>query len=292
MPSLIDLHIHSRFSDGQFDIKDLVELSKKNNVDLISITDHDDIRSVFELKNNPNISGIEYINGVELSSIVKLNGRNIILHILGYGYDEKNEELISRLLEKKKLRAIVNKKYLVNLIHEFPYLSYDILENIQYDKYVRISRLIEATLNNEEMSNDQLNAIKKYLNSNRPIYPDYEFDALESLQIIRNANGYPVLAHPYQYRLNVKEEIALLKLLKENGLIGLEKYHSGDTPIGMLLQEMMCNKFNLEWTLGSDFHEDHDDFGNQIGYGKNKNLCRSSCSLIKTLRRNGKVLKR
>lgn len=292
MPSLIDLHIHSQFSDGQFDIKDLVELSKKNNVDLISITDHDDIRSVFELKNNPNISGIEYINGVELSSIVKLNGRNIILHILGYGYDEKNEELISRLLEKKKLRAIVNKKYLVNLIHEFPYLSYDILENIQYDKYVRLSRLIEATLNNEEMSNDQLNAIKKYLNSNRPIYPDYEFDALESLQIIRNANGYPVLAHPYQYRLNVKEEIALLKLLKENGLIGLEKYHSGDTPIGMLLQEMMCNKFNLEWTLGSDFHEDHDDFGNQIGYGKNKNLCRSSCSLIKTLRRNGKVLKR
>ena len=292
MPSLIDLHIHSQFSDGQFDIKDLVELSKKNNVDLISITDHDDIRSVFELKNNPNISGIEYINGVELSSIVKLNGRNIILHILGYGYDEKNEELISRLLEKKKLRAIVNKKYLVNLIHEFPYLSYDILENIQYDKYVRLSRLIEATLNNEEMSNDQLNAIKKYLNSNRPIYPDYEFDALESLQIIRNANGYPVLAHPYQYRLNVKEEIVLLKLLKENGLIGLEKYHSGDTPSGMLLQEMMCNKFNLEWTLGSDFHEDHDDFGNQIGYGKNKNLCRSSCSLIKTLRRNGKVLKR
>ena len=60
----------------------------------------------------------------------------------------------------------------------------------------------------------------------------------------------------------------------------------------MLLQEMMCNKFNLEWTLGSDFHEDHDDFGNQIGYGKNNNLCKSSCSLIKILRKDGKVLKK
>ena len=130
------------------------------------------------------------------------------------------------------------------------------------------------------------------MDSNCPIYQGYEFDALESLQIIRNANGYSVLAHPYQYRLNVKEEIALLKLLKENGLIGLEKYHSGDTPNGMLLQEMMCNKFNLEWTLGSDFHEDHDDFGNQIGYGKNNNLCKSSCSLIKILRKDGKVLKK
>ena len=292
MPSLIDLHIHSQFSDGQFDIKKLVELSRTNGVGLISITDHDDIRSSLELKNNSDIKGIEYINGVELSSFIKLNERIIRLHILGYGYDEENEELQNKLLKKRNLRTYVNKEYLVKLIHEFPYLNHDLLKNVQCDKYIRLSRLIEVYLNSKELSNDQLNAIKQYLDINRPIYPNYEFDALEALQIIRNANGYPILAHPYQYRLNVKEEIALLKLLKENGLIGLEKYHSGDTSNGMLLQEMMCNKFNLEWTLGSDFHEEHDDFGNQIGYGKNNNLCKSSCSLIKTLRRDGKVLKR
>ena len=55
MPSLIDLHIHSKFSDGQFDIKQLVELSRANGVGLISITDHDDIRSSLELKNNSDI---------------------------------------------------------------------------------------------------------------------------------------------------------------------------------------------------------------------------------------------
>lgn len=292
MPSLIDLHIHSQFSDGQFDIKQLVELSRANGVGLISITDHDDIRSSFELKNNSDIKGIEYVNGVELSSYIKTNGKIIRLHILGYGYDEENEELKSRLLEKRNLRTYVNKKYLVELMHEFPYLSNDLLENVQCDKYIRLSRLIEVHLNNEELSNDQLNDVKKYLDSNRPIYQDYEFDALDSLQIIRNADGYPILAHPYQYRLNVKEEIALLELLKENGLVGLEKCHSGDTSSGMLLQEMMCKKFNLEWTSGSDFHEDHDDFGNRIGYGKNNNLCKNSCSLIKILRRDGKVLKR
>ncbi len=292
MPNLIDLHIHSQFSDGQFNIKQLVELSKKNGVGLISITDHDDISSSLELKNNSDIKGIEYVNGVELSSYIKLNEKIIRLHILGYGYDEENEELKSRLLEKRNLRSHVNKEYLIKLIHEFPYINNDILEKVQCDKYIRLSRLIEAYLYNEELSNDQLNEIKNYLGSNRPIYQDYEFNALESLQMIRNANGYPILAHPYQYRLSVEEEYVLLKLLKENGLVGLEKYHSGDTPDGMLLQEMMCNRFNLEWTLGSDFHEDHDDFGNQIGYGKNNNLCKSSCSLIKTLRRNGKVLKR
>ena len=292
MPSLIDLHIHSKFSDGQFDIKQLVELSRANGVGLISITDHDDIRSSLELKNNSDIKETEYVNGVELSSFIKLNNRIIRLHILGYGYDEENEELQNKLLGKRNLRTHVNKEYLVKLMHEFPYLSNELLEKVQCDKYIRLSRLIEKYLNNERLSNDQLNDVKKYLDNNRPIYPNYEFEALESLQIIRNANGYSVLAHPYQYRLNVNEEIALLKLLKENGLVGLEKYHSGDTSSGMILQEMMCDKFNLEWTLGSDFHEDHDDHGNQIGYGKNNNLCKSSCSLIKTLRRNGKVLKK
>lgn len=292
MPSLIDLHIHSKFSDGQFDIKQLVELSRANGVGLISITDHDDIRSSLELKNNSDIKETEYVNGVELSSFIKLNNRIIRLHILGYGYDEENEELQNKLLGKRNLRTHVNKEYLIKLMHEFPYLSNELLEKVQCDKYIRLSRLIEKYLNNERLSNDQLNDVKKYLDSNRPIYPNYEFEALESLQIIRNANGYSVLAHPYQYRLNVNEEIALLKLLKENGLVGLEKYHSGDTSSGMILQEMMCDKFNLERTLGSDFHENHDDYGNQIGYGKNNNLCKSSCSLIKTLRRNGKVLKK
>lgn len=292
MPDLIDLHIHSQFSDGQFDVKKIVELSRTNGVGIISVTDHDDIRSSLELKRNGDIKQIDYINGVELSSYIKLNGKIIRLHILGYGYDEENEELRNRLLEKRDLRTCVNKEYLVKLIHEFPYISDEILYKIQCDRFIRLSRLIEVYLNNKNLSSVQLNDIKKYLGNNRPIYQDYEFNALESLQIIRNAKGYPVLAHPYQYRLSVNEEFALLKILKENGLIGLEKYHSGDTSNGMLLQEMMCDKFNLEWTLGSDFHEDHNDFGNQIGYGKNNNLCKSSCSLIKTLRREGKVLKR
>lgn len=292
MSSLIDLHIHSQFSDGQFDVKKLVELSRSNGVGIISVTDHDDIRSSLELKRNGDIKQIDYINGVELSSYIKLNGKIIRLHILGYGYDEENEELRNRLLEKRDLRTCVNKEHLVKLIHEFPYISDEILYKIQCDRFIRLSRLIEVYLNNKNLSSVQLNDIKKYLDNNRPIYQDYEFNALESLRIIRNAKGYPVLAHPYQYRLSANEEFALLKILKENGLIGLEKYHSGDTSNGMLLQEMMCDKFNLEWTLGSDFHEDHDDFGNQIGYGKNNNLCKSSCSLIKTLRREGKVLKR
>lgn len=292
MSSLIDLHIHSQFSDGQFNVDEIVKLSKENGVGLISITDHDDITSSIELKNDTNIKDIEYINGVELSSYIKLNERNIRLHILGYGYNEENDELNSRLLEKKELRTSVNLEYLYKLKQHFPNIFSDIFENIQCDKYITLSRLILKYLEGKDLSLNQLKSIKEYLKNNKPIYPNYEFNVVQALKIIKQANGYAVLAHPYQYNLTTKEEIDLLKLLKENGLVGLEKYHSGDTPNGMILQDKMCNKFNLEWTLGSDFHENHDDFGNQIGYGKNNNLCKSSCSLVKTMYQNGRILKK
>ena len=292
MSSLIDLHIHSQFSDGQFNVDEIVKLSKENGVGLISITDHDDITSSIELKNDTNIKDIEYINGVELSSYIKLNERNIRLHILGYGYNEENDELNSRLLEKKELRTSVNLEYIYKLKQHFPNIFSDIFENIQCDKYITLSRLILKYLEGKDLSLNQLKSIKEYLKNNKPIYPNYEFNVVQALKIIKQANGYAVLAHPYQYNLTTKEEIDLLKLLKENGLVGLEKYHSGDTPNGMILQDKMCNKFNLEWTLGSDFHENHDDFGNQIGYGKNNNLCKSSCSLVKTMYQNGRILKK
>ena len=160
-------------------------------------------------------------------------------------------------------------------------------ELLKYNKIIQAQSIWKHNedyylIQNEKLTLEGYNYIKSVL---KP-FPDDS--ALPGATFQKEITRH--LMHRLRSPLNAT--LGFNKLLKENGLIGLEKYHSGDTPIGMLLQEMMCNKFNLEWTLGSDFHEDHDDFGNQIGYGKNKNLCRSSCSLIKTLRRNGKVLKR
>ena len=294
MSRLIDLHIHSSFSDGQFNVKELVDLSKMNNVGIISITDHDNIKSVSEMKDNSEIKSIKYINGVELSSVIRLKNKNILLHILGYGFNEKSDELNYKLLEKRNLRISVNKKYLLDLINKFPCINEEILDKVQCDRYIRLSRLIEdyLSVNIEKLSNSELKNIREYLINKKPIYLDYDFDVFEAIEMIKDADGYPVLAHPYQYKLTVKEEMDLLKILKEKGLKGIEKYHSGDTFEGMLLQDKICEKFGFKWTAGSDFHEDHDDFGNEIGYGKNKNLCKDTCSLLEELETKGKVLKK
>lgn len=86
----VNLHIHSVFSDGEAQIKDILERFK--NLKYISITDHNciDAYKLPEVKNAPNI-----ISGVEFDCWYK----GVLVHILGYGMDIENEEF-KKLLGK------------------------------------------------------------------------------------------------------------------------------------------------------------------------------------------------
>jgi len=284
MKSYIDLHLHSTFSDGQFNLTQLVEKAEKNNVKIISVTDHDDIRSAKEMKKIKDLN-LTNINGVELSSIVNIDEKKQRIHILGYGYDENNKHLINTLDNKKHMRNEINEKYLLDMLKKFKYLNTDILKKIETDKYIQLHKLIIKYLKENKYTLDQSEEIKKYLNANKVNYPNYEFTEEAAIKIILEAGGIPVLAHPYQYNLNVEQEDRLLKHLKKIGLIGVEIYHSGETKHGMKVQKDLCTKNELEWSVGSDYHTDYDDFGNEIGLGKNKNLCITDCPLIKVLKK-------
>ena len=82
----IDLHIHSNNSDGTFTPKQLVDIAEKNNVGILSITDHDSISGLEEFK-----CSIPYdmigVKGIEFSSFIMDNNEKIKLHILGYGFN-------------------------------------------------------------------------------------------------------------------------------------------------------------------------------------------------------------
>lgn len=289
MENYIDLHMHSTFSDGQFNLTQLIEKAEKNNVKIISVTDHDDIRSAIEMKKVKDLN-LSYINGVELSSITNIDSKKQRIHILGYGYDKNNQQLIDALENKKHMRNEINKKYLLDVLKEFKYLSTDILEKVETDKYIQLHRLIIKYLIEKKYTLEQLEEIKKYLNTNKVNYPNYEFTEETAIKIILEAGGIPVLAHPYQYNLNVEQEDRLLKHLKKLGIIGVEVYHSGESKYGMKVQKELCTRNELEWTVGSDYHTDYDDFGNEIGLGKNNNLCITDCPLIKVLK-NDQIVK-
>ena len=103
----IDLHIHSRASDGNLSLSELIEKANMHNLCAIAITDHDTFKGVKKCLQKSEAYGLEVIAGIEVSAVY----RNAIIHILVYEFDldgvfaQKIEAL-----EKKNLRNYIDYK--------------------------------------------------------------------------------------------------------------------------------------------------------------------------------------
>lgn len=117
---MIDLHMHTKYSDGTDDVIELLKKAEKKNLNTISITDHNTVDAYFTLENidiSKYYSG-KIIVGIELNTKVL----NVPIEILGYGFDykllkeklpaiyisaeERNKVEFSRLVEKCKNSGI------------------------------------------------------------------------------------------------------------------------------------------------------------------------------------------
>lgn len=94
-----DFHIHSTFSDGSYTPKEIVILSKKRNIDIISLTDHNSTCGIDEAISFGEELGIKVIPGVELSTFYN----NSKVHVLGYFKDDSyKNELLTKILKDVK----------------------------------------------------------------------------------------------------------------------------------------------------------------------------------------------
>ena len=83
---MIDLHVHTTFSDGELTPLEVLNVCYKNNISIISITDHDNLSGVKQaLQLNP-YDNITVIPGIELEAYYPKG----TLHILGYNISFNN----------------------------------------------------------------------------------------------------------------------------------------------------------------------------------------------------------
>ena len=94
-------------------------------------------------------------------------------------------------------------------------------------------------------------AFNKYINRNGPAYVKREkMTPVEAVELILQAKGLPVLAHPF----TINDPETMVIELKAAGLIGIEAYYNdynGDTTDKLVA---LAKKHNLITTGGSDFH--------------------------------------
>lgn len=259
-----DFHIHTYYSDGIFSPEKIVDLAEEHGLEVIALTDHDNILSYDVAKKyiNEKNSSLELIRGVEINTIYK----EMEVHILGYFMDVTNKDFINllktqqqaRIKQTKEILALLSKKEGIKIKLE------DVKSMVAEGGSIGRPHIAKA-ITNFGGTSSVIEAYNKYIHVGSPVYVERKtvspFDVVET---IYDAGGIPVIAHPY----DVATADDLIPQLVNYGLRGIEAYHRKHSAPYIEHFSALAEEYGLIVTGGSDFHAPNIMNG-QIILGKN-----------------------
>jgi predicted metal-dependent phosphoesterase TrpH len=240
-----DLHLHTYFSDGTFSPEELVGHGHRLGFAALALTDHDSVEGCGRMTAACEAAGIDFIPGTELTA----EHNDTEIHLLGYYLDTENPTLLTEIAKFQAVRQ--------NRIHEMvarlnglkvplKVESVFALANCKSPGRPHVARaLVKAGLvgNLDE-------AFERFLKKNRPAWvPKAKMSALEAIELIHQAGGLAVMAHP---GLNRTDDV--IPVLVEAGLDGIECFHTKHSTAASERYLEIADKFHLLITGGSDCH--------------------------------------
>ncbi|WP_173432035.1 PHP domain-containing protein [Sharpea azabuensis] len=254
--SHIDLHMHSTCSDGSDDPLTLLEHVREAHITTFSLTDHDTIKGNAIIREHVQ-QDMTFINGIEFSTITPIRQA----HILGYGFDETNEELIEAIQKGEALRKHKLEVRLGYLKQQGVILKEEDIDDLRSLEIAAKPHIARALIKNGYGSTIT-EAINTYL-SGCPQEND-RLDARSTIKAIKAAKGRVIWAHPLGgenvKRMSEERFYKQLHFLLDAGIEGLEVYYSRYNQDEVAFLENVANKYHLLISGGSDYH------------GKNKNI--------------------
>ena len=235
-----DLHIHTRCSDGKLSSNEIYEKLIKENIEICSITDHDNMDFYNEEALGRNVF---VIKGIELSTFASFSDE---VHILGYGIDNKNEAIYKYCEEIKKHNSTLMYKVFKIL------RNYNIVNSVDCLKDRMSYKRLNLYLKDMGLY-DNIKRLSELEAENPFLFDlDYKLDCYQAVSMIKEAGGYAFLAHPYRSIENFDSKIKKLNLL--NVLDGIECYSPHNTEIETERLRQYCLERSLLISGGSDFH--------------------------------------
>lgn len=244
----IDLHVHTRASDGTCSGRDVVQLAKEQGLSAIAITDHDTVSGYFEAAAEGERLGLEVVPGIEISTKY-----DRAVHVLGYYIDPESPSLDPVLNWIVHDRDERNRKMAELMAADGLPVSYEMM----HEKYGEVIGRphFAALLVELGLAESVQDAFDRFVEKGQKYYQPRTILPLDrAVQIIVDAGGIPVLAHPFQYRM----DDALLRELVEYcmgfGLKGIECRYTGYDGEMVAYLEALAKEYGLIRTGGSDFH--------------------------------------
>ena len=266
---MVDMHIHTLYSDGDKSTEEMLKKCEDKKLDYISITDHNTCKVYEDKAIKQNIFTGKIVLGAEMDAYMD----NKSIEFLAYNI--KNPEIINEWSnkfysyevlkqrfnrDKNKIIDICNKNGLIynlnNIKKDIPvtdfFVVYMYYELIKYEENIKIMGDCADSFNDfrkNGLSNPKSIFYMGEDNSPKPMYKDVA-------NIIHEAGGLVFLAHPYEYRF--EDTIAFIEKLKgEIQLDGIECFHPSseeDNRSSILVE--YAKKNNLYISGGSDYHGD------------------------------------
>ncbi|MGL4344191.1 MAG: PHP domain-containing protein [Cellulosilyticaceae bacterium] len=247
----IDLHVHSTTSDGTLTPRELAFYAKAKGLSAIALTDHDTTSGVMDCILAGKSVDLTVIPGIELTA----HYANKEIHILGYYINPSSAPLLDKLQELVKERDRRNDLVLEKL----QALGFDItmadLRAQGDDKSILTRAHFGRALLAKGYVASMDEAFAKYLSGGKPAYvPKQSMDYKTCIDLIHEAGGIAVIAHPLLYGFEPDQLDTFIKDLMSAGLDGLEAIYSRYSTAESMDLLNLCLKYSLVPTGGSDFH--------------------------------------
>ncbi len=277
----IDLHIHTNHSDGTDSVEELLRKAEDKKLEIISITDHDQIGAYKEIDENPalrNLFSGKIITGVEL----KTHFKGVSVEVLGYGIDYNKIKINALSNEEIQKRYLLKLK---NVLDEYKF-KYD--ENELYIDFDNPSKHWSAfTVATEILRHPENSELVKKVGefTQNSFYRDHQsnkdsiffidetenYDEINQvIKEIHKAGGLAFLAHGYIYPFEDKDK-AIEEILSTTDIDGIECEYPWFTEEQKEKAKKLARKYNKYKSGGTDYHADNKP-DIELGTGINGNV--------------------
>lgn len=258
----VDLHSHSTCSDGLLSPAELVERAVLRGVDMLALTDHDELSGLAPARAAAAQLGLRLINGVEIS----VQWEDTTLHIVGLNVDPSHVPLVDGLAairsgREQRAQRMADSLTAAGIAGSLEGArryakNPELLSRSHFARY-----LVEAG-----HARDTNAVFRNFLTPGKPGYVPHQWAALsDALDWITGSGGLAVLAHPGRYPLNQQQAEKLLGEFVQLGGAAVEVVTGSHTPDEFVIWARYAKRFGLRASAGSDFHgpgEGYRDVGN------------------------------
>ena len=253
-----DLHMHTRYSDGELTPQELLDMRAAEGYELLAITDHDGMGGSVAGAPYAESLGLQFIYGIEFDSEDEL-GKD--LHILGYGFDPQDEELMDTLIYVLEERRDRNERFRECLNKRGYGIKPEEVWAVNNGRYVGKPTFATVLM--------QKGIVKDVKEAFDTIFREPDLKAIKKVtlptqkvvEVIHNAGGLAVMAHPMEQRRRsesfkeVKPRMyRIMDRMIEYGIDGIECFHPSASPEQSELLVAYAKEHGLMITRGSDFH--------------------------------------